>query len=133
MEGSRKRKLDTTQSDFENLCVNRDLLDGKHLLPTLSNVVGKRILVDGHFTSNKTNVNFYGAGSKWYQMVTQLNNWKKNDSSNWYCAKQINFGHVQGDDGRKRTRLRCRMRMTIHMKITDVKSVKSMICKMVQF
>lgn len=120
MESNRKRKLDTSESnDIENCCVNRDLLDGKRLLPTLSNVVGREILVEGYFTSNKTNVNFHGAGSKWLQMVNQLNNWKENNSSNWYCAKQISFGHVKGDSGGKRTRLRCRMRLTINMKITD--------------
>lgn len=119
MEVSRKRKLDATESDSENSCVNRDLLDGKLLLPTLSNVVGNRFLVDGYFTSSKTMVSFFGAGSKWQQRAPTLNNGKENDSSNWYCAKQISFGHVKGDDGRQRTRLTCRMRLTIEMKITD--------------
>lgn len=119
MEKSKKRKLDTSQTDLENRCVNRDLLDGKRLLPTLSNVVGRRILVNGYFTSNKLYVIFHGAGSKWTQHKTQLNNWKENESSNWYCAKQINFGHTKGGDARKRTRLGCRMRITIHAQITD--------------
>lgn len=115
MEGTRKR---ASEPEVVN-SVDRASFDGNLLLPTLAQVAGRRILVDGIFTSNKLSVNFHGAGSKWTQMKTQLNNWKEDSSSNWYCAKQISFGHSKGGDAGNRTRLRCRMRMTIHMKITD--------------
>lgn len=69
----------------------------------------------GHFTSTGNMVSIHAAGSKWLQAVKQLNNWIEADSFNWYCAKKIRF---VSDADNKCKQFNCRMRITIHQKIT---------------